>query len=100
MKYVWKIFLIVVAWPLIIAICVFGITAVNLLRFLWYFNFNHFEWIPNFWFPINTDGKEMVFTNSAEKDFAHKWVRYEEYYKTPLDLFLNKRHRIYPNDNS
>lgn len=58
-------------------------TVFNLLSILWYFNTEHLEGFDNFWYPIVTDGYDSTLGS------------YNEFYKNPKDLLLDKRSRVY-----
>ena len=94
MRYLWRFIRLVIFWPVLTVFYILAIICFNLLSILWYFNTDHLEGFENFWYPISTDESELVF-NEDDDITNYEWISYSEYYKTPKDLLLNHRTRIY-----
>ena len=83
MRYILRLIRLLILWPLLIIFYILAMVSFNLLSIIWYFNTEHLEGFDNFWYPIVTDGYDTTSGN------------YNEFYKTPKDLLLDKRFRVY-----
>jgi len=98
MRYIWRFIRLTIFWPLFIVFYILAIIYFNFLSILWYFNLEHLKGFENFWYPVSTDQWEIGTTVGDGKITMHN-SSYDEYYKTPMDCLLNRRHKIYRGKN-
>ena len=92
MRYIWRGIRLLIIWPCYIIIVLVGTTMYNFFSILWYFDYYHLEGIENFWYPITS--------RTIDEDSPKLFDYYDEYYKTPMDLLLDRRTRIYEKNES
>ncbi len=98
MKYLFRFIGVFILWPFTLIYSIVGYIVLNTISILYHLNFKHIWWKwdkYDWYFYITRNNLELNEVDLEKSEI--NWIRYDEYYKTPLDMLKNKLIKEYKN---